>query len=137
ATETLLDTDTWGGRVNIKYFVEPRLSLKLTGSGFATTYRSSGAPTGGGEGGGTGGGATTSFTATTYSAGLGAEYQFPRSPISLFTDYEHIWLSPGGANADAVKVGLRWNFGGTLKGRDRLGAGIPGFADWLGPAYGY
>jgi hypothetical protein len=140
AVENIGHSDTWGGRMNVKYFYTPKLSFGVTGSGFSTTYRYS---TGGGSTGGTTTGesyspqAAASLTATSYSAGVGAEYQFGHSPVSVFTDYEHIWLNPGGANADAVKVGLRWNFGGTLKGRDRAGAGIPGFADWLGPAFGY
>jgi len=56
------------------------------------------------------------------SYGVGAEYQFAGAPISLFggynkTDYDSF-------DTDALSVGVRWNFGGSLFERDRSGASL-------------
>lgn len=52
--------------------------------------------------------------------GLGGEYQFATFPVSLYggwntTDYD-------GFEVDALSLGVRYNFGGTLFDRDRSGA---------------
>jgi hypothetical protein len=51
--------------------------------------------------------------------GVGAEYQFDSSPVSIFAGYRHTEFG-GGQNSWGI--GLRWNFGeGTLLQRDRSG----------------
>jgi hypothetical protein len=56
------------------------------------------------------------------SLGLGGEYQFAAMPISIYggwstTDFD-------GDEADALTLGVRYNFGGTLFDRDRSGASL-------------
>jgi len=56
------------------------------------------------------------------SFGLGGEYQFASFPVSLYggwntTDFD-------GFEADALTLGVRYNFGGTLLDRDRSGASL-------------
>ncbi|MES1156514.1 MAG: outer membrane beta-barrel protein [Alphaproteobacteria bacterium] len=59
-----------------------------------------------------------------WSAGVGAEYQFANSPISVFGGYEHTDISDEDVKSDAVTIGARWNFGGSLFDRDRSGANL-------------
>ncbi|HVZ99929.1 MAG TPA: outer membrane beta-barrel protein [Caulobacterales bacterium] len=62
-----------------------------------------------------------------WSAGVGGEFQFASVPISVFGGYEHYNLDVGGGpdlENDALTIGARWNFGGTLRDRDRSGANL-------------
>ncbi|HVY84224.1 MAG TPA: outer membrane beta-barrel protein [Caulobacterales bacterium] len=62
----------------------------------------------------------------TWQAGIGAEYQFASMPISIYGGYEHYNIDTSGDNVDndALTIGARWNFGGTLRDRDRSGANL-------------
>lgn len=57
---------------------------------------------------------------TTY--GVGAEYQFSASPISLYGGYTK--NDYDGFDTDTLSAGVRWNFGGSLLDRDRSGASL-------------
>jgi hypothetical protein len=55
------------------------------------------------------------------AAGAGAEYQFEAAPISIAAAYDHADLDHG-QSASAWMVTVRYNWGGTLRDRDRTGA---------------
>jgi hypothetical protein len=61
-----------------------------------------------------------------WSGELGAEYQFDAAPISVFGSFHHNTLdfSTGEIEVDAMRIGVRYNWGGTLMDRDRRGAGL-------------
>lgn len=54
--------------------------------------------------------------------GVGGEYQFAAAPISIAAGYNRVELDDANVDADAFSVALRYNFGGTLRDRDRNGA---------------
>jgi hypothetical protein len=67
---------------------------------------------------------------TAVTIGVGGEYQFGASPISIALGYNHTELTDSNDKVDAFWVGIRFNWGGTLRERDRNGAsqaGILGF----------
>lgn len=57
-----------------------------------------------------------------WSAGVGVEYQFGATPVSLFGGYTHSDFD--GSEGDAFTVGVRYNWGGSLFERDRSGASL-------------
>ncbi len=58
-----------------------------------------------------------------WSGGLGAEYQFAGSPISINGGWQR--LDFDGGDVDSLGVGVRWNFGGgSLIERSRSGASL-------------
>lgn len=61
-----------------------------------------------------------------WSGEIGAEYQFEAAPISVFGLYRHnnLDFGTGELDVDALSVGVRYNWGGTLMERNRRGAGL-------------
>ncbi len=65
-----------------------------------------------------------------FAYGVGGEYQFASVPISVTAAYNTVDFD--GGDVDTWSIGLRYNWGGTLRDRDRNGAsqaslvGIPG-----------
>jgi len=59
-----------------------------------------------------------------WNAGVEAEYQFAETPFSVVAGYDHFDSNDIGANADTLRIGFRYTFGGTLKDRDRSGASL-------------
>jgi hypothetical protein len=61
-----------------------------------------------------------------WSAEAGGEYQFAALPVSVFGFYRRgeIDFNVGSIETDALGVGVRYNFGGTLMDRNRRGAGL-------------
>jgi len=60
--------------------------------------------------------------------GVGGEYQFNAIPISVAAGYAHTEFSDADFEADTFTVGVRYNWGGTLRDRDRNGASQAGIA---------
>ncbi len=61
--------------------------------------------------------------------GVGGEFQLSAVPISLTLDWNKADADTTGISADTVTFGVRYNFGGTLRDRDRTGpsqAGLTG-----------
>jgi hypothetical protein len=56
---------------------------------------------------------------------VGGEYRIPNSAISLFADYSHV-NSEADLDADVVRLGARFSFGGSLRERDRTGPSFTG-----------
>lgn len=56
--------------------------------------------------------------------GLNAEYQFASLPISIFGGYSHLEVDDIDLDSDAVSVGIRYNFGGSLFERNRSGPSL-------------
>lgn len=63
--------------------------------------------------------------ANAWNANLGAEYQFNEN-ISAFGAYTHLDIDDADTDVDAITIGVRFNFGGSLKDRDRSGASFGG-----------
>lgn len=61
--------------------------------------------------------------ADTIAYGFGAEYQFG-VPISIFGGWQHTEIDDFDTESDALTVGVRYDFGGTLLERNRAGAGL-------------
>jgi len=55
-----------------------------------------------------------------FNIGVGTEYQFAAVPISIGANYNHV--DSDFAEADVLSIGIRYNWGGTLRDRDRNGA---------------
>jgi hypothetical protein len=94
------DTTAWGVNVEGRIFATDNLRVDL-----AAGYDSVDLP-GPGD-------------ADVWDAGVGAEYQFASVPVSIGARYTHV---DGDIDADVVTATVRYNFGGSLKDRDRTGA---------------
>lgn len=69
------------------------------------------------------------------SFGAGGEYQFAAAPISVGLAYTHATLDEADVDADTFAATVRWNFGGSLRERDRTGAALAGLSG-VGSALG-
>jgi hypothetical protein len=58
----------------------------------------------------------------TWTYGVGGEYQFSAVPISIGAGWTHAEVDDVDAEADALTLNVRYNWGGTLRDRDRNGA---------------
>jgi hypothetical protein len=63
--------------------------------------------------------------------GVGGEYQFDMIPVSIALGYTHTDFDDADFEVDTVAVALRYNWGGTLRDRDRNGASQAGVAGVL------
>lgn len=66
-----------------------------------------------------------------WTFGLGGEYQFAAAPVSVFGGWNRLDITDvegfdADVTADTISIGIRWNFGGSLKTRDRSGASLSG-----------
>ncbi|MBC7769463.1 MAG: hypothetical protein H7124_11815 [Phycisphaerales bacterium] len=57
-----------------------------------------------------------------FSYGLGTEYQFAAIPISIGASWNHVNLDDADVESDTLVGVVRYNWGGTLRDRDRNGA---------------
>lgn len=67
--------------------------------------------------------------------GLGGEYQFASAPISVFGGYRHSEIDDVDVESDALTIGVRYNFNGSLFDRNRSGASLArgtGFGRYAG-----
>jgi hypothetical protein len=99
-----VDADLYGARGEVRYFVTDDFRLDA-GLGYAKVDAN--------------GGDTDAWT-----AGVGGEYKFAASPWSLFGAYDHTELNDFDVTSDAIKLGVRYTFGGSLKARDNAGADL-------------
>ena len=75
----------------------------------------------------------TNVNADLWDVNVGGEYKFASTGWSTFAKYTHSESKDlADLNADAVKVGLRYTFGGSLKDRDRAGADLVTAGDLFG-----
>jgi hypothetical protein len=63
-----------------------------------------------------------------FSVGVGAEYQFAMAPVSLRVGYRHSEFDTANIDSDAFLVGVRYNWGGSLKDRDENGPSFAGLS---------
>lgn len=99
-----LEGDAWNAGVDAAYYPMNNLRLNAT-VGYGTID-----------------GFGDSIDTWTYAAG--AEYQFAATPYSVFASYEDAQFDGGIADLQTIKVGVRYNFGGSLQAQDRSGANI-------------
>lgn len=108
------DADGWGANVEARVFVHD--NFRLQGNvGWANVDVG-----------------PTDVDVTTY--GVGGEYQFSGAPISITAGYSTTDTDFG--DADTWSIGLRYNWGGTLRDRDRNGASQASIAG-LGSAFSF
>lgn len=101
-----LDADLWSVRADARYFVADDFRLDA-GVGYANID-----PKG-------------FSSADVWDVNVGGEYKFANSGWSTFAKYTHTESDDlADLNAEAVKVGFRYTFGGSLKTRDRSGADL-------------
>lgn len=62
------------------------------------------------------------------TGGVGAEWQFATMPISLRANYAHTELDTADVSSDAFTLGVRYNWGGSLKDRDENGPSFAGLS---------
>jgi len=101
------DVDVWGGGVEARFFATDNFRLDARGGLFNADA---------GFGGDVDG----------YTLGVGGEYQFSAAPVSLYTTYDTVQFDDVDVDVNTWMVGVRWNFGGSLKDRDRNGASFNG-----------
>jgi hypothetical protein len=65
-----------------------------------------------------------------WTAGVGGEYQFDAMPVSIGATYNHVEFDKSNASANVWGVTLRYNWGGTLRDRDRNGASQADLVDF-------
>lgn len=70
-----------------------------------------------------------------FTYGVGGEYQFAAMPISIRAGWAHSEFDEADAEADAWTIGVRYNWGGTLRDRDRNGASQAGVLGGFGSAF--
>ncbi len=97
------DADGYGVNAQARYFVHD--NFRLQGNlGWATV-----------DAGGAG-------DDDVFSYGLGGEYQFASIPVSIGAGWNHFEGDDSGVEADTLSIGIRYNWGGSLRDRDRNGA---------------
>lgn len=110
-------SDGWGANAEARYFIND--NFRLNGNiGFATIdYDSFGED-------------------DAFSYGLGGEYQFAALPVSVAAGWSHVEFDEVDTEADTLSLAVRYNWGGTLRDRDRNGASQAGVLGSLGSAFG-
>jgi len=101
-----LDADLYAVRGEARYFVSDDFRLDA-GAGYSKLDGDAG------------------LDADVWNIDLGGEYKFANSGWSTFGKYTHTEAEDlADLKADAVKVGFRYTFGGSLKARDAAGADL-------------
>lgn len=107
-----LDADLYTVRGDIRYFVSDNFRLDA-GAAWSRI--------------------DTNINADLWDVNVGGEYKFANTGWSTFAKYTHSESDDlAKLNADAVKVGVRYTFGGSLKDRDRAGADLISAGDLFG-----
>lgn len=107
-----LDADLYTVRGDARYFVTDNLRLDV-GAAWSRIE--------------------TNVNADLWDVNVGGEYKFANSGWSTFAKYVHSESDDlADLNADAVKIGVRYTFGGSLKDRDRAGADLVTASDLFG-----
>lgn len=106
AYSDFLQAQAWNAGVDAAFY--PTAALRLNG---VVQYSSTDGLLGSGT-----------FDAWTY--GVGAEYRVAATPYSVFGRYETTSYDTIDIDVDTFKLGVRYNFGGSLQDQDRAGANI-------------
>ncbi len=109
-------SDGWGVNAEARYFVNDNFRLNANVGWANIDYEGFG-----------------DDTALTY--GLGGEFQFAAAPVSIGLGWNHLEFDEVDTEADTLSVGVRYNWGGTLRDRDRSGASQAGVLGGFGSAF--
>lgn len=102
---TVYDLDIYSVKADVAYY--PTTALRLNaGLGYQTIEPNWGS------------------SADTISADIGAEYQIASTPYTVFGAYNYADSNDMRLEENSIKVGVRYNFGGTLQSRERAGTRI-------------
>lgn len=106
------DVDAWGADVEGRFFLSD--NFRLDGKiGYASLEGAGGDD-------------------DALSGGVGAEFQLANAPVSFRAGYSHTELDTADISSDAFTVGLRYNWGGSLKDRDENGPSFAGLSSLTG-----
>lgn len=115
-SDDLDNVDFWGERVEGRFYGADNMrftanlgAMQLSGNGDSTNM---------------------------WNVGVTGEYQFSTAPISVWAGYERNAWDDADLTADTFSVGVRYNFGGSLRDRDAAGANMGGFANLFGGSLG-
>jgi len=108
--------DFWAGRIEGRLYPTDNVRLSLNAG--ETQLK--------GDGGDT----------SLYNIGATAEYQFSSMPISVWGGYERGEWNDADLSADTWRLGVRYNFGGSLRERDAAGASMGSMSELFGGALG-
>lgn len=108
----LNDADFWGERLEGRFYGND--NLRFTASLGALQIKGDGEST------------------NLWNAGVGAEYQFASTPVSVWGAYERDSWDDADLTADVFSVGVRYTFGGSLRDQDVAGANMGGFGQLFG-----
>jgi hypothetical protein len=104
------NVDAWGGDAQVRYFFGD--DLRLDGKAGWHNVDFSGAV----------------GDDDVWNLGVGGEWRWRGSPVSLTAGYDHYEFDSRNVDADVWTIGARWNFGGSLKERDRDGPSFGGLS---------
>ena len=102
------NTHGWGANANAKFFVNDNFALGGNAGWFSLDAGSS--------------------NADAWVAGLAGEYQLSTVPVSFTAGYEHYDSNDVNLKVDTFTLGVRYNFHGTLKDRNRAGGDLAGLS---------
>lgn len=108
--------DFWAGRIEGRLYPTDNIRLSLNVGGTQLS----------GDGGDT----------DLYNVGATAEYQFTGMPISVWGGYERGEWNDADLSADTWRLGVRYNFGGSLRDRDAAGASLGSMSELFGGSLG-
>lgn len=66
------------------------------------------------------------------AGGVGVEYQLASTPVSFTAGYQHSEFDTADVSSDAFSVGIRYNWGGSLKERNDNGPSFAGLSSLTG-----
>lgn len=99
------NTDLYGGRIEARYYATDNLKLQASG-GYSSTENL--------------GGGRLQF----FNAGAEAEFQPNGAPLSVLAAYEYGKIRHTPVTSHTFRLGVRYNFGGTLRERDQAGGSV-------------
>jgi hypothetical protein len=71
-------------------------------------------------------------SANLWTESVNGEWKLDRAPVAFTLAYEHGDLNKVNISSDAVMVGVRWTFDGSLRDREHRGASLPSFTQAFG-----
>ncbi|MBB4082550.1 hypothetical protein [Brevundimonas lenta] len=101
---TVKNVDVWTLGADVGYFVTPDLRIDANAGYNSIDF--------------------DGFDTEALTYGVGGEYKFAGSPVSVFGGWDRVSLDDADLDIDTFSLGVRISFGGDLKARDRSGADL-------------
>lgn len=71
-----------------------------------------------------------------WNVGVNGEYQLSSAPVSVWVGYDRSSWEDADLTADVFSIGVRYNFGGSLRDRDAAGSNMGSFGNLFGGSLG-